>query len=567
MTYRPRARRLDNQKKAPAHPCWGIRFRAGIVMGLFAMVFGVMQYRLVSIGTQTSYEPTNTIQTRLSADLRRGNIYDRNGELMATTLTAYSLYADPKAVMDVNEVVTKLTTVLPDMDPVVLRDRLRRKGRFVWLRRNITPQQAWQVNALGLPGLGFREEFARVYPQQALAAHALGSTNTDGRGIAGVELAEDARLSQGEDVHLTLDIRLQQALRDSLMEALLISRAKAAWAIAMDPRTGEIVAAASLPDFDPNHYGRAHDEQRRNRLSSGVYEMGSTFKTFILAQMLDRKGMTPDTQFDCTRPISISGFKIRDPYPKRRPLTATEIFRYSSNIGAARMADLVDGHEQRDFLQELHLMDRADAGFGHAAAPLLPPRWRRTQSMTVSFGHGIAVAPVNMVAAVAATVGDGNWRAPLLVKGREVPPPQRVLKPATVERMRALMRDVVENGTAGQAKVLGYDIGGKTGTAEKNAEGGGYIRDRHLASFVGMLPVNNPRLVTLIMIDEGFGPDGKPGTGGSVAAPVFAAFVKRAAPIMGLTPSVTGDMNLVAERPRVKRIGYETVSAHWHAGR
>ncbi|MBI1364031.1 MAG: penicillin-binding protein 2 [Proteobacteria bacterium] len=566
MTYRPRARRLDNKPKVQQKPCAGIKLRAAFVMGLFVMAFCGLQVKLVTLGMLDGYEPAgNTIQTRLSADMRRGDIYDRNGELLATTLNTYSLYADPKTIMDVGEAVTKIAGVLPDMDTTILRDRLRRKGRFVWLRRNLTPQQAWQINALGLPGLGFRQEMARVYPHQSLLAHALGSVNNEGQGIAGVEATEEERLSQGQDVHLALDVRLQQALRDSLMETLVKTRAKAVWGISMEPDTGEIVAAVSLPDFDPNHYGSAHEEQWLNRISGGVYEMGSTFKLFTAAEMMDRKGVSPDQAYDCTSSISIGRFRIHDPYPKSRWLTLTEILRYSSNIGAARMADTLDEGEQKRFLDELHLLDRTDVGFSHVATALTPQRWKRIQTMTIAFGHGIAVSPVNMVAAVSTLVGDGNWREPSLIRDRAHAAPQRVVKPATVERMRNIMRDVVENGTATRAKVLGYDIGGKTGTAEKN-ENGAYLKDKHLASFVGVVPLDKPRLVTLIMVDEGY--DGeKPGGGGSVAAPAFASFVRRAAPILGITPQITGDMPLVAEHPRVQRVGYETVSFNWGARR
>lgn len=461
----------------------------------------------------------------------RGNIYDRNGVLLATSLQSYSVYGDPKMVKDAAAAAQKLHSVLPHTDESVLRARLARNGRFVWLQRHLTPEQAYAVNALGIPGVGFREDGIRVYPHRHLAAHVLGALNYAGKGVAGVERAYDEVLKKGEDITLTLDARLQAQLRATLQETIEKSEAKAATGVVIDPASGDVIAMASLPDFDPNHFGSYQENAWLNRATFGVYEMGSTFKLFTMARALDQSMITAETEIDCTKPIRIGRHTIHDYYAERRVLTAKEVLIHSSNIGAARIADMMGEEKMRPFYAQLNLLDKVEAGISEVAAPLYPhKRWGRVRTMTMAFGHGISVTPLQLVAAVSALVKDGQYRQPHLVKGTARGAPKTVIRPETVGKMREFMRAVVKKGSGRNAQVVGLDIGGKTGTAEK-AGTGGYAENKNMASFVGAVPLDNPRMVGLIMVDEG---NGGSATGGQVAAPAFARFVERAAPFMGL---------------------------------
>ncbi len=393
----------------------------------------------------------------------------------------------------------------------------------------------YQVNALGLPGLYFRDEEIRIYPHKFLASHVLGGVNSAGNGISGVELSFDEDLSKGKNVHLNIDIRIQEALRKSLMKGLTETQAKSVSAVSMDPRTGEVVAMASLPDFDANHYGQATAVQWKNRVLSSVYELGSTFKILTMAQALESQKINVDTPIDCTRALKVGKFRIRDHYPKNTYLSASEVLIYSSNIGTARIADMFESGAQKEFFSKLGLLDPVDIGLKETVGTLYPEdrRWGRIATMSMSYGHGIAVSPLHMATAASTIVYDGKYRSPQLIKGEKQEAPKEVISLETAKKMRYMMQRVVSEGTGRRAKLIGYDIGGKTGTAEKSIAGG-YSKDKNIASFVGVLPANAPQLVTVVVVDEG---KDNHNTGASAAAPIFKDFVKAAAPILGIAPS------------------------------
>lgn len=564
---RPRARRLDNVQRPAAsrqRNVDGLRSRAVFAVCLLLISFGLMQARLVSVALMPVAEPSDPLASTLQEPPRRGDVFDRHGRLLATTLSTQALFADPQLVMDVDDAVRRLRTVLPDLSAGFLRQRLSQNNRFVWLKKNLTPRQVYAVNALGLPGIGFREEHSRVYPQGAMAAHLLGAVNRAGDGIAGIENTMNSKLAKGDAVHMTVDLRLQQRLHETLLDTVKTTNAKGAWGVTLDAKTAEVLAMVSLPDFDPNRYGDADPKAWRDRNVNGAFEMGSTFKVFTLAQALEEGKVSLDTMLDARQPLQMGKFRIRDSHPKARWMDAREVFQYSSNIGAARMIDAVGHVRQRAFLQKLHFDKALDTLAYGEARPLVPSerQWRRLRSMTISFGHGIAITPLHVAAATRALTVDGHWRKPLFVLGEEEHVESRIVSQHTVAQMRELMHTVVEKGTGRNARVAGYSIGGKTGTAEKN-EGGVYLRDKHLSSFVGIMPVENPRIVTLIMVDEGLG---KLGTGGTVAAPAFAKFAAQAAPILGILPE-SAKQPLLAGKPSneasIRKAGYETVAAHW----
>ena len=474
---------------------------------------------------------------------QRAPIVDRNGVLLAANLGTASLYATPRRVLDPREAAEKLVQVLPELDYEAVLAKLSSKRRFVWLKRKLTPRQYYAVNRLGLPGLAFREDESRVYPQGALLAHVLGYTDVDNRGISGLEKRFDRTLRDpargGTPLQLSIDVRVQHVVRRQLMRAVARFRAAAGAGLVLDVGTGEVLALVSLPDFDPNRARGASSDSLFNRATLAVYEMGSTFKVFTLAMALEAGTAGPDRRYDTTRPIRVSRFVIRDSYPKARPLSVPEIFVYSSNIGAAKMALEVGGVRQRAFLEKLGLLRRARIELPEVGLPLAPERWREVNTMTVAFGHGIAVSPVNMAAAVAATVNGGVLIPTTLLKrpdGASVEG-RRVVSARTSRIVRRLMRLVVEQGTGRRAAAPGYLIGGKTGTAEK-PQRGRYQRKALVSSFVGAFPIDAPRYLVLVLLDE---PKGTPATrgyagGGWTAAPVVGRIVSRIAPILGVRP-------------------------------
>ena len=569
----PRLRRKDNRtQQQPPKKVDGFRLRAMVMIAFILVAFTGVQVRLFTVGLTPVGEPDGSSNTTLQSVPLRGDILDRQGNLLATTLTVQSLYADPANILNVHDAVQKIRTVLPDLDAAWLQDRLTRDSRFVWLKRDLRPREVYQVNALGLPGLGFREEKARIYPHAKLAAHVLGNTNYQGDGIAGVEASFNDELSQGKTIQLTIDSRLQAALHETLQHTLVKSGAKGVWGVTVDPRTGEIMALVSLPDFDPNHYGDATPAQWRNRVTSNVYEMGSIFKLFTMAAAIQDNNLKLDDKFDCTRPISLDHFRIHDSSPHNAWLSVRDIFTYSSNIGAARIADAFGPEEQQAFFEKLKLLEPLDVDFPAAARPLYPDpwHWKRIQTMSMAYGHGIAVSPLHMVEAAAAVVYDGRWRKPQIRLGVKSKPSAAIVSPETIKKLHELMAMVVDHGTGRRAKVAGYDVGGKTGTSEK-IDNGQYLKDKHLASFIGVFPLHAPRLVTLIMVDEGY--DGEAG-GGTVAAPAFAKFTEQAANILGVPPTAAQGGELLAdyipaqpETHRVKRAGYETFGTYWASRR
>jgi cell division protein FtsI (penicillin-binding protein 3) len=501
---------------------------------ILVAAFGVVGGRLLWFGLIPVKEPTTHLAEQVDGPPRRGNVYDRNGVLMATSVQTYSVFADPKMVMSAQDSAQKLAAVLKQSSDR-LEGRLNRNGRFIWLARQITPAQAQAVLALGLPGVGLREEDARLYPQRQLAAHVIGGVNVDGRGIAGIEQAFDAALQRGEDVHLTVDLRLQQQLRQTLAETLLESEAKAAAGVVMNPNTGEVLAMASLPDYDPNKFGDASANARYNRVMQSVFEMGSTFKLFTAAQALEQGITTLDEQYDCRKPLKVAGgYTIHDYYPKARYLSTKEVVQYSSNIGAAQIAEKMGTENLRTILTNLNLTDRLNVNGAVTAKPLTPPRWGPTETMTISYGHGIAVTPIHVATAMSALVSDGIVKEPTLVPVAGPPAPGvQVVSAKTREQVKFLMQTVVEAGSASQAQIAGYTVGGKTGTAQKLVNGA-YVQGKNVSSFAGAVPLENPQMVAVVLVDEA-----KRGyhTGGRVAAPAFGKFAARSLPVLGVAPN------------------------------
>jgi cell division protein FtsI (penicillin-binding protein 3) len=482
----------------------------------------------------------------------RPDILDRNGKVLATDIKTPSLFAEPRKLIDVDEATELLTAELPDLDSIEVRDRLGSKRGFVWLKREITPQQEKDIHQLGIPGVGFLTENRRVYPNGPAVSHVIGHVNIDNQGIAGMEkwldgqglaalhmagLATD-RLQQ--PIKLALDLRVQYALREQLVAARDKFKAIAAAGIIADVNTGEIVAMVSEPDFDPNNPKEANDPNRLNRLTTGVYEMGSTFKALSLGMALDSGKITLDSKFDARFPLHYGKFEIHDYHAQKRFLTVPEIFTYSSNIGTAKMALSLGVDYHKAFLKKLGQLDRLRTELPESAEPLVPKNWGELNTVTIAFGHGIAVAPLQAVMGIGALVNGGYLIPPTFLKRspeEAMKLAKRVIKPETSEKMRYLMRLNVEKGTASKANVPGYYIGGKTGTSEK-VFNGRYVKNRLLTSFTAIMPADKPRYILLIMLDEPQGSKETYGyaTSGWNAVPVGGEVVERVAPLLDVKP-------------------------------
>jgi cell division protein FtsI (penicillin-binding protein 3) len=518
------------------------RNRVLMTAAVFAFAFTVVAGRLVDLTVlERPGEPLVAEQEAVrSRAADRADVVDRNGVILATSLPTVSVYADPTEVLDPEEAADKLRTVLPNLDRQDIVDKLSSRGRFVWIQRNLTPVQQYNINHLGIPGLQFQQGYKRVYPHGRTASHLLGLTDVDGRGIAGVERSFDGRLrSDDENLKLSIDIRVQSILRDELVGAVGEFKALGAAGLVLDVDTGETVAMVSLPDFDPNAADTLRGEAGFNRAAKGVYEMGSTFKLFTAAMALDAGTVTLESGYDASKPLRVARFSITDYHAKNRWLSVPEIIVHSSNIGAAKMALDVGTDAQRRYLSRFGLLSAPAIELPEVGKPLVPARWREINTMTISFGHGIAVSPLQLASAVGTLVNGGVRYAPTLLRRQpgDAIAGERVLAPETSKKVRGLMELVVRHGTGKNAGVAGYRVGGKTGTAEKQV-GGRYQRKSLISSFVGAFPMENPRYVVLAVLDE---PRGNKrtfnyATGGWVAAPVVSHTISRMAPLMGIAP-------------------------------
>ncbi|MET0968494.1 MAG: penicillin-binding protein 2 [Tardiphaga sp.] len=529
------------------------RARVGLVMIAFIGVYGIIAGRLViyAINGDTHGERRATRDAIATA---RPDIVDRNGAILATDVKSPSLFSEPRRIIDKDEAIELLTGTLPDLDTPEVRERLASKKGFAWLKREITPDQMRDIHRLGIPGIGFLRENKRVYPTGAEVAHLIGLVNIDNQGIAGMEkwldtngLADLHRAGFATDrlqkpVELSVDLRVEHALRDELLKAKEKFKAKAASGLVSNVRTGEIVAMVSVPDFDPNNPKEAHDPDRINRLTTGVYEMGSTFKAFTLAMALDTGKYDLNSMWDDRASLKYGKFTIHDDELQHRFINMKEVFTYSSNIGAARIAlsQGVDAHKA--FLKKFGQMDRLRTELPESASPILPKRWGELNTITISFGHGIAVAPLQAVMGIDALVNGGYLIPPTFLKRTEeeaMAISKKVIKTSTSDKMRYLMRLNAEIGTARKADALtkGYYIGGKTGTAEKVVNGR-YAKKRVRNAFTAVFPMDNPKYQLLIMLDE---PQPLKETFGFITSgwntvPTGGNVIARIAPLLGVEP-------------------------------
>jgi cell division protein FtsI (penicillin-binding protein 3) len=528
------------------------RNRVLIAMACFTAIYGTIGARLVYFGVQ---EGEVASLHAIAETAARPDLVDRNGETLATDIKTASLYAEPRKIVDADEALELLSSVLPDLDQEATYRKLKSGLGFVWLKRQLTPKHQSQIMALGLPGIGFRTEKRRFYPGGPNASHIVGLVDTDNKGTAGMERWVDqnglsdlreAGLAVEKDlapVKLSIDSRVQHVMHDELTQAMVRYRAIAAGAVVLNIHTGEVVAMASLPDYDPNNPFNALEKDRLNRMSAGVYEMGSTFKAFTTAMALDSGKVNMNSKFDARRPIQIARFTINDFHGKKRILSVPEVFIYSSNIGSAKEADVVGVEGHREFLHRIGLLSKMETELPEVAKPTEPKEWKKLHSITISFGHGVSTTPLQTAVAAAALMNGGKLIQPtFLPRTREKTEPlaTQVLNPETSDMMRYLFRLNVEKGSGKRAEVPGFIVGGKTGTAEKVVNGR-YSTDKRFNAFLGAFPMTKPEYVVLVVLDEPKAEAGGGTTAGSNAAPTVSAIIRRSAVFLGVKPDFGPD--------------------------
>ena len=531
-----------------------------IMMGsIFLISFGVIGVRMTALAISEPSEPkARATATQILAS--RADIIDRNNRVLATNIETHSLYAHPQQVVDSVTTARQLAEIFPDIDAVKMEAQLKGPQKFLWLKGAISPEEKQAVHDIGNPGLLFGPREMRLYPNGQLAGHILGGTtfgeqgvhSAEVLGIAGVESAFDDFLRDpklnGRPLQLSIDLSVQSALEEVLYGGMRLMNAKGASAVLMQANTGEILAMSSLPDFDPNNrpraltQGDASDSPLFNRAVQGVYELGSAFKPFTVAQAMELGLIEADTIVDTKGPLKWGRHSIRDYRNYGPELSVEKILVKSSNIGTARISLMVGSELQKAFLGRLGLLKATSIELieGPTGKPQYPENWSDISTMTISFGHGISTSPVHLAAAYAAMINGGTLVKPTLLKQTAPPIGERIISQKVSMRLRSILRHVVTEGTASFGEVPGYSVAGKTGTADKPNNQGGYHKDKVLATFSSFFPSADPKYVLIVTLDE---PEDRAGseprrTAGWTAVPVAAEVIRRVAPLLGLAPEI-----------------------------
>ena len=527
----------------------------------FSVAFSVIGIRMGTLAASEPSEPRASVGgTEITA--QRADIVDRRGRILATNMLTYSLYAQPNDMVDPVHAATELAAIFPELDPKALERRFTDGRSFLWVRKVLSPEQMQMVHDIGDPGLYFGPREMRLYPNGTLAAHVLGGAAFGAEGVnsaevigtAGLEKALDARLrdpaQSSTPLVLSLDLTLQANVEEVLAAGMRMMNAKGAAAILMDVHSGELLALASLPNFDPNDRpavaltGDPSDSPLFNRAVQGVYELGSTFKIFAVAQALDLGLVNPETMVDANAPMKFGKFTISEfeDHNYGPLLSVSNVIAKSSNVGTARIALMIGGERQQAFLGSMGLLSAPQVELVEAAGAraLVPDRWSDIVTITAAYGHGIASSPLNLAAAYATIANGGTKVTPTLLHSGSSTPGPRVMSSETALASVAMLRRVVTEGTATLADIPGYAVAGKTGTAEKPRKGGGYDSDKVINTFAAIFPANDPKYVLIVTLDEPVETSGpRPRrTAGWTAVPVAAEIIRRIAPLMGLRPQV-----------------------------
>lgn len=552
----------ENPEKARSRAERRLKFTAAC----FVFGFAVIGMKMGAISATEAREPATGGLAGAGIVSARADITDREGRVLATNVTATALYAQPRLMVDPLLAAEGLAQIFPDMNVETWHRRFTSGSKFYWLKGNISPEQQQAVHDLGEPGLLFGQRELRVYPNGPLASHILGGARygaqdvraAEIKGVAGVEAVFDDYLSdparEGAPLRLSVDLSVQTAMERVLYSGMQLMSAKGAAGILMDVHTGEVISMVSLPDFDPNDRprpateGDPGDSPLFNRAVQGVYELGSTFKIFTAAQSLELGLTNSGTMIDTRGPLRQGRFRIRDFHNYGPQLSVTDVIVKSSNIGTARMALEIGATRQQAFLQSLGFFEATPVELTEApgARPLVPARWPDISTMTISYGHGLSASPLHLATAYASIMNGGTRVRPtLLAREGAVEPGPRVVSPRVSAEARHMLRQVVTRGTASLAEVEGYQIGGKTGTADKPSPSGGYYDDKTITTFAGIFPAQDPKYVIVVSLDEpsveAAGEERR--TAGWTAVPIASEIVRRVAPLLGLRPDFDPSMD------------------------
>lgn len=532
-----------------------------LVLGaMFFCAFMVIGLRMGALATSEPEEPRATVVGNAIIG-QRSDIVDRNGRILATNLETHSLYAHPQDMIDPAYAASELAHIFPELDEEKLLENFMGDRKFLWIRRQLSPEQLQAVHDIGSPGLLFGPREMRLYPNGPIAAHVLGGasygregvSSAEVIGVAGVEKYFDDFLrnpaNEGAPLELSIDLTVQAAAEQVLHGGMTLMNAKGATSVLMDIHSGEVLSMVSLPDFDPNNRPRVlttgdqSDSPLFNRAVQGVYELGSTFKIFAVAQAMELELVNPNTLIDTSGPLEWGRFKIRDFRDYGDELSTTDVIVKSSNIGTARVAMMIGADRQRAFLDDLGFLEPTSIEMVEAPTgkPLLPRQWSEISTMTISYGHGLSSSPLHLAAGYASLLNGGTRIEPTLLRQEAVEIGPRVVRETVSTRARSMLREVVERGTASFGEVEGYAVAGKTGTADKPREtGGGYYDDKVIATFASVFPANDPQYVLVLTLDEPVETSGDEPrrTAGWTAVPVAAEMIRRIAPLLGLRPDV-----------------------------
>lgn len=535
----------------------------------FMLAFATVGLRMGALASSQPSEP-RVHASGAQIISQRADIVDRRGRVLATNLSTHALYAHPQDLVDPEVAAAKLAKIFPDLDADRLKRDLTGERKFVWIKKKLSPEQMQAVHDIGEPGLVFGPREMRLYPNGTLASHILGGSQFGAEGVssaevlgmAGVEKAFDGWLrdpaNAGAPLQLSIDLTAQAAMEEVLANGMKVMNAKGATGILMEVASGEIVAMASLPDFDPNDRprpllkGDPSDSPLFNRAVQGQYELGSTFKIFPVAQAIDEGLINVNTMINASSPMKIGKYLIHDFHNYGRDLSVKDVIGKSSNVATVRIAQMLGPERQQQFLKDLGFFEPTPIEMTEAPTgkPIVPRRWPAVTAATVSFGHGLAASPLHLASAYATLANDGRRVRPTLVHRKEPLRGEQVLSPRAAAAARDLLRYVVTKGTARQAEVAGYRVGGKTGTADKPRPGGGYYKNRNVSTFAAMYPADKPVYVLVVTLDEpkvSVAGGGEVRTAGATAAPVAAALVERLSPLLGLRPD---DVTLPVIEPR-----------------
>lgn len=508
------------------------------------IIFIILTARLIFLSIYIKND-TKTIQMIYEAKglKKRQYIVDTNGVILASDIDLVNFYLNRELVSDPEETSRLIKKIIPEINEEKLYKKLidtKSKAKYILIRRNVTPNQETAIKKAGILGFEFNNTIARIYPHKNLFSHLIGYIDINRNGVAGIEREYDTYLKNPVDndvLELTIDIRIQSILREQLLKAIEKYSAKSAIGIVSEIKTGNILGIVTLPDFDPNQLYNVSQEILYDKATYGVYEMGSIFKIFTIANALNQNIIREDEKFDISQIIKYGNYEIKQEEYTKKFLTAEEILMRSSNVGAALIGLRIGNEKMSYFLNLLGMFDKVPANFPSLAKPLIPKTWRDINTITVSYGHGIAVSPLHVVMAVGGIVNNGILKTPRFTKtdpSKEI----KIITPETSKIMNLYLRNAVRHGTGWRANILGYSVGGKTGSA-RLIRNGEYQENNIMANFVGIFPMNDPHFIVYVMIESPNVPELKDNlSGGTVAAPVAGRIIENIAPILNVVPYI-----------------------------